>query len=70
MLYIGLKQEDTELFLSFQLEQAPNLLAALMPEAARYEDCIRLIRGDENTFGKLWLRADTQGQEVCLYREE
>ncbi|HQN01660.1 MAG TPA: PEP/pyruvate-binding domain-containing protein, partial [Candidatus Hydrogenedentes bacterium] len=71
MLYISLKQDDRDaVFYRSRLEQAPNLLAALMPEAARYEDCLRLIQGAENASGKLWLRADTQGQDVCLYREE
>jgi len=71
MLYIGLKPgKSTLVFNRSWLESAPNLLSTLMPEADRHEDTVRLIQASETLPLKLFLRADTQKQEVCLYREE
>ncbi len=69
MLYIGLTPGGRDVVLGHAwLESAPNLLGAMMPEAARYETCLRLIHAAENTTPSLFLWADTQQQQVCLYR--
>lgn len=68
MLYIGLTPAGGENVLNHGwLEGSPNLLTTLMPEAARYENCLRLVNVSEND-SALWLWADTRQQQVCLYR--
>lgn len=69
MLYVGLSPGDKGLFFDRGwLERAPNLLTTLMPEAARYEHCLRLVQGPGHPQKRLFLWADTQKQSVCLYR--
>ena len=69
MLYVGLSPGGRTSFFDGQwLKGVPNLLTTLMPEAARYEGCVRVVRGFEEHQERLFLWADTQKQQVCLYR--
>lgn len=69
MLYIGLTPGGRDSVLDhLWLESAPNLLTALMPEAARYENTLHLIHASEHPAAPLLLWADTRQQHVCLYR--
>lgn len=70
MLYIALTPRDASAgFNRSWLEQAQNKLMAFMPEAIRYEKLIRVIHPDENGACRLFLRADTQKQQACLYQQ-
>ena len=69
MLYVGLSPGGKGSFFDRAwLQGVPDLLTTLMPEAARYEGCIRVVQGSEEDQERLFLWADTQKQQVCLYR--
>lgn len=70
MLYMALTSGDDGAVLdAHYLNSAKNRLAALLPEAVRYEKIIRLIDPGMSSHEHLLLHADVMKQTVCLYRQ-
>ncbi len=70
MLYMALTPGRPQSFIDKAFfENAPNRLAAYIPEAARYEKTLHLVVMSNGDSEVLRLLADTQRQQVCLYRD-
>ncbi len=69
MLYMAITGGDKRAMLDTEyLESAPNRLTEVLPEAARYEGVMKLIEPGALNDERLFLRADTIKQHVCLCR--
>ncbi len=69
MLYMAVQHDDKRVILNTDfLENAPNRLIALLPGAAQYEHVIRLVETGADANERLFLRADTIKQHVCVCR--
>ena len=69
MLYMAIAPEDKQAVLDRDwLENAPNRLPSLLPEAVKYDQTVRFISLAETNGPRLHLYADTRKQQVFLYR--